>query len=199
LLLCAIHLTFGAIRAASEMKIRFSSRVLGVEEATEEIARKIYEAKAGAVQDVADLAVKEGRANIAAAGFSGKRQAQLDSIFYPNKSDGNPAAVVSMKWRLASIFERGATIHGKKSGLIWLPLGRNLPAGIKSPRKYGKKLVSVNVAGKRPLLFDAANRQLGPLFVGVPGATIRKRLDLRNIFERAGQRMQEFYEQRIKG
>ena len=61
----------------------------------------------------------------------------------------------------ASVFERGVTIGGHP--LLWLPIEQNLPAKVKSPKQYGKRLISVNVAGKPPLLFDAANRLLGPL------------------------------------
>jgi hypothetical protein len=60
-------------------------------------------------------------------------------------------------------------------------------------------LVSVNVAGKPPLLFDAARRELGPLFVGVRQVNIRKRFDLYRIFAQAAAQMQEFYNKRIKG
>ena len=81
------------------------------------------------------------------------------------------------------MFERGATISGRP--LLWLPLERNLPPGIHSPRQYGGKLVSVNVAGKPPLLFDAGKRELGPLFVGVSQVNIRKRFDLYRIFAQA--------------
>ena len=91
---------------------------------------------------------------------------------------------------------RGATIRGP---LLWLSIEANLPAGVRSPRKYGGRLVSVNVAGKPPLLFDAGKRELGPLFVGVRQVNIRKRFDLRHIFAQAAERMGEFYEQRIKG
>ena len=83
--------------------------------------------------------------------------------------------------------------------MLWLPIEQNLPSGINSPKQYGKKLVSVNIAGKPPLLFDAEDRSLGPLFVGMRSVTIRKRLDLTRIFSEAGARLFEFFEQRMKG
>jgi hypothetical protein len=177
------------------MKLVFSAQEAVFDRLMKEIAKNIDEAKAGAVQDVAKLAVKEGRANIASAGFPARWQAALRSRFYPNKG-GDPAALIFNTIPFAGVFERGATIAGRP--LLWLPLERNLPAGIRSPRQYGGKLVSVNVSGKPPLLFDAGNRKLGPLFVGVSQVNIRKRLDLYAIFERAAGRMTEFYEQRIK-
>jgi Family of unknown function (DUF6441) len=178
------------------MKLVFSAQEGALERLLEDIARQIDEAKAGAVQDAAALAVREGRANIASAGFSRRWQAALDSKFFPNKDTGNPAALIFDRIPFAGVFERGARIGGHP--LLWLPIEKNLPAGIHSPRAYGGRLVSVNVAGKPPLLFDAGKRELGPLFVGVSQVNIRKRFDLYRIFARAADRLQEFYEKRIK-
>ena len=179
------------------MKFVFSQQESAFDRLIEEVESRMDAAEAGAVQDVADLAVQQGRANIASAGFPARWQAALQSKFYANKDTGNPAALIFDTIPFAGVFERGATIAGRP--LLWLPLERNLPAGIKSPRQYGGKLVSVNVAGKPPLLFDAGNRKLGPLFVGVSQVTIRKRFDLYRIFAQAAARMGEFYEKRIKG
>jgi Family of unknown function (DUF6441) len=178
------------------MKLIFSADEAAFERVLEEIARRVEEAKIGAVQEAAELAVNEGRANIAGAGFSGRWQAGLQSRFLLTKG-GDPAALVFHSMPFVGVFERGARISGRP--LLWVPIKQNLPAGIRSPRQYGGKLVSVNVAGKPPLLFDAAKRELGPLFVGVRQVTIRKRFDLRRIFARAAERLGEFYEKRIKG
>jgi hypothetical protein len=178
------------------MKLIFSAQEAVLDRLMKEIARDIDEARAGAVKDAAAFAVAQGRANIAAAGFPARWRTALQSRFFPNKG-GDPAALIFDTIPFAGVFERGVTIRGRP--LLWLPLERNLPAVIRSPRQYGRKLVSVNVAGKPPLLFDAGNRSLGPLFVGVPQVTIRKRLDLYSIFALAAGRMTEFYEQRIKG
>lgn len=178
------------------MKLVFSAEESAIEEMIEEIERQVDEAMAGAVQDAAEIAVAEGRSNITGAGFSGRWQNALQSKFFPNKG-GDPGALIFHSMPLAGVFERGVRISGRP--LLWLPIKKNLPAGVRSPRKYGRKLVSVNVAGKPPLLFDAADRKRGPLFFGTPAVTIRKRFDLLRIFARAAERMQEFYEQRIKG
>src|SRR4029077_6595627 len=93
------------------------------------------------------------------------------------------------------VFERGITISGHK--LLWLPIEKNLPPNIKSPKQYGKKLRSVNIAGRAPFLFDPANR-LVPLFVGLSRVELRKRTNLFQIFLAAAERMRDFYEQRMK-
>jgi hypothetical protein len=178
------------------MQLVFSGQEAALARAVEEIERKIRAAEAAAVQDAAKLAVKEGQANVAAAGFSLRRQkGKVKYLFYSNVGS-DPAAIIYFPMPFAYVFEKGVRIKGRP--LLWLPIEKNLPAGIHSPSQYGKKLVSVNVAGKPPLLFDATNRLLGPLFFGTKSATIKKRLNLKAIFARAQERMKEFYEQRIK-
>lgn len=178
------------------MQFAFSAQESVLQQALDEIEREIAEAEQAAVHQAADLAVKEGRQNIAAAGFSNRWQTALTSRFYPNKG-GDPAALIFHRIPFAGVFERGITISGKP--LLWLPIEQNLPVGIHSPKQYGRKLVSVNIAGKPPLLFDAQNRLLGPLFVGMRSVTIAKRFDLYRIFAAAADRMRDFYEQQIKG
>jgi len=157
------------------------------------VERQIEAAELGALQDAAKLAIAEGRANIAAAGFPARWQAALKSRVFPNKG-GDPAALIFDTMPFAGVFERGAHIGGQP--LLWLPIGDK--AGVRSPRQYGGKLVSVNVRGKPPLLFDASNRELGPLFVGVRAVTIRKRFNLLSIFAKAAGKVAEFFEQRMK-
>lgn len=179
------------------MNLTFSAQESAIKRALEEIEREIIAAKEAAVKQAADEAVKQGRDNIARAGFSSRWQRALVANFYPNKDTGDPAALIHHRIPFAGVFERGITIGGRP--LLWLPIERNLPRGIHSPSEYGKKLVSVNIAGKPPLLFDASNRLRGPLFFGVRSVTIRKRFDLYRIFARVAEQMREFYEQRIKG
>lgn len=176
------------------MKLVFSAQEGALDQLLEDIEKQIYEAKAGAVQDAAALAIAEGRANVAGAGFPARWQEAVRSRFYPNKQSGDPAAIVFDVIPFAGVFETGATIRGRP--LLWLPLGDK--AGVRSPRQYPGKLVSVNVRGKPPLLFDAAKREVGPLFVGVRTVTLRRRLDIARIFKLAAARVGEFYEQRIK-
>lgn len=178
------------------MKLVFSSQQAALDKLLDQIGDDINDAAQGAVQDAAALAVKDGRANIAAAGFSSRWQSALTSKFYPNEGD-DPAALIYHKIGLAGVFERGVRIAGQP--LLWLPIEDNLPSGVRSPKQYGRKLVSVNVAGHAPLMFDEFDRMRGPLFVGVRSVDIKKRFDLYRIFAAAAERMIEFYQQRLKG
>lgn len=173
------------------MQFTFSAQESVLKEALDEIARKIAEAEQAAVKEAADLAVEKGQANIASAGFSGRWQRAFTSRFYPNKGI-NPAALIFHAIPLASVFETGITIQGRP--LLWLPLHPGLP----SPSAYGRRLVSVNIAGKPPLLFDADNRQRGPLYFGTSAVTIEKKFNLLAIIANAAERMREFYERNLR-
>jgi hypothetical protein len=157
-----------------------------------EFRNKINDAKYGAVKDAADLAVDQGRENIAGAGFSARWQSGLNFRLVGKR---NPTALIFHKIGFAIAFEKGMTIQGDT--LLWLPIEQNLPAGIRSPKQYGHKLVSVNVAGRPPMLFDANNRLLGPLFFGARRVKIRKQWDLYRIFAQAADRLPEFLEKRL--
>jgi hypothetical protein len=175
------------------MKFAFSAQEAALQRWLNELEKKVAEAKAGAIQDSAALAIAEGRANIAGAGLPARWQQALRFKFFANKG-GDPAALIFDVMPITRVFETGATIRGRP--LLWLPIGDK--AGVRSPRQYPGKLVSVNVRGKPPLLFDAAHRERGPLFVGVRQVTIRKRLDLFRIFKLAAGKVGEFFEQRMK-
>ena len=177
------------------MKLVFTVQEAGFNQRSEEIKGEILKAAARAVDDAAKLAVDQGRANIASAGFPPRWQ---NALAYGTDTGGNPSspsATIFDRIGFASVFETGKTIGGKP--LLWLPIESNLGTGVKSPKKYGKKLVSVNVAGKPPLLFDASDRKRGPLFVGVSQVNIRKRFDLRRIITEAAGQMGEFYQKRL--
>lgn len=176
------------------MKLVFSAQEGALDKLLEEIEQQINAARQGAVQDAANMAVREGRANIAAAGFSRRWQNALKYNFYPNEGD-DPAAVLFDKIPFAGVFEFGAHIAGRP--LLWLPIEDNLPQGVHSPKQYGRPLASVNIAGKPPLMFDKFDRTRGPLFVGVRSVDIRKRFDLMRIFAAAVDRLQEFYQRRL--
>ena len=179
------------------MKFVFSAdeSVLGQE--LDDIGERIRKAQEAAIKATADEMVKQGRANIAAAGFPREKwQLGLKSKFYPNEG-GDPAALVYHKINFAGVFETGVTIAGRP--LLWVKIRENLPSNVHSPKQYLRPMVSVNVPGKPPLLFDKFDRARGPLFVGVRSVTLAKRFDLYRIFERIADQMHRLYQQQFKG
>jgi uncharacterized protein DUF6441 len=155
--------------------------------------RQLIAAAQGAVKDAAAEAVKQGRAQIAAAGFSARRQRGLQSKFLKGNRE-KPARLIFHRVAFMSVFERGATISGKP--LLWLPIEENLPARVRSPRKYGGPLVSATIGGQ-PFLFSPKDYEKA-LFVGVKQATIRKRFSLRVLFQRIAAQLPEFLRKRLE-
>lgn len=172
------------------------------DQSLDDLGRVITSATEDAVQDTAKLAVKMGQAHIVAAGFPTSWGSGVKYKFYPNRETGKPAAVVyaykaSAKDRvgLIAVFDRGVHIAGRP--LLWLPVEKNVGRGVRSPQEYGGKLVSVNVAGKAPMLFDPNDRLRGPLFIGTRSVNIRKRLDLIRVWRQAAAQLDDLLQQRL--
>lgn len=150
-------------------------------------------AASAAVREAGETALKDGRADIAAAGLSRKWQSALRLDVFPQGQDSiNAAAVIRHKIPYAGVFEDGAVIGGNP--LLWLPIERNLPVrsgGRRwTPSKYAQAigpLVSLRGRGNRNPLLGGRGRdgKVKPLFVGVGAVNIRKRFSIRDIAARA--------------
>jgi len=110
------------------------------------------------MDEVKDIVKREGRADIARAGFSKKWQNALRVDRYPKgrKKSVEAAVFVHHNIQYAGVFEEGATIHG--SPLLWLPtdeapkrIGRNRMTPANFERKIGH-LVSLTSRKGTPLL-----------------------------------------------
>jgi hypothetical protein len=140
---------------------------------------KMAMAATAAMTETATAAKLAGRASIASAGFSQRWQNSLQANVYPSTGKSlSPAAVVFDKIRYSEIFQTGGVISGDP---LWLPIERNLPGSpIKwTPKRYAQsvgKLVSVNIPGRPPLLFDAKRRV--PVFVGISQVTLSKKFNV---------------------
>lgn len=121
--------------------------------------QKMAAASMGAINDAANFIKTQGRASIAAAGFSKRWQSALRVNVYPDKGSRasiHPALVAYHKIPYAGIFESGGTISG--SPFLWLPLP-NVPTSVNgkhmSPANYIRfigPLHTIYRAGKAPLL-----------------------------------------------
>lgn len=135
------------------MRLFFSAVRGELEKAINDIQRPIAEAATAAVRDAAEQGKTEGRANIAAAGFSKKWQSALRADLYPKgRVSMRPAALLRHKIPYATVFEDGATITGKP--LLWLPLP-TVPVGVTAKnyrKKVGEPLFTIRRPGKPPLL-----------------------------------------------
>lgn len=122
------------------------------------VGEMMAHAATSAMYEAGDQLKLRGRANIGQAGFSSRWQNAWRVNVYPVRGVSlEPAAFGFHKIGYSGVFESGATITGKR-GLLWLPIGNNLPkAGrrkISTPRDLvgrGVKLFSIKGQG-RPLL-----------------------------------------------
>ena len=198
-----LHLTLSAIAG-------------GFAEAMDEAQKPIARAATAAVAEAADIAQREGRRDIGAAGFSKKWQNALRSKVYPLRGVSmRPAAIVYHKVPYAAVFEEGAVIRGKP--YMWLPLasvpmrsgGRRM-----TPSQYVRSvgpLVSIVSRSGTPMLLakyraKGGRRRSGggtrdqrkPLYVGVAIAFIDKRFDIAGVVARASERLPALYEKHFE-
>jgi len=106
------------------MGLRFSVSDIAkgfVDAIVKEMQRPIAKAATATIREAGKIAKRDGRASIAAAGFSRKWQNALRVNIYPPRGDSmRPAAFIFHKIRYAGVFEEGAVIGGQP--FLWLPL-----------------------------------------------------------------------------
>ena len=178
-----------------------------------ELQAPIAKAATAAVREAGDIAKNNGRASIAAAGFSRKWQNALRVNIYPPQGDSlRPAAFIFHKIRYAGVFEDGAIIGGQP--FLWLPLDtvplrRGRPM---TPSQYAKSigpLVTVQRPGRPPLLFPkyrSARRRRGstsrkdrkPLYVGLSSVAIAKRFNIKGAAQNAAAQLPSLYEKHLR-
>jgi hypothetical protein len=173
-------------------------------------------AATAAIAEAAAMAQREGRRDIAAAGFGKKWQNALRSRVYPPQGASmRPAALIYHRIPYSAVFEEGAVIRGKP--YMWLPLpGVSVRSGGRglTPAQYARAvgpLVVVSRPGQAPLLFpkyraNGQRRRPGtgtrdqrkPLYVGVAIAFIDKRFDIRGIVQSAADKLPALYDKHFR-
>ena len=129
------------------LKIFYQSVTGDFATAMEKAYRPMATAGKGALQEMAEIIKREGRADIAKAGFGRRWQNTFRVDVYPNgsKVSLNAAALIYHKIPYADVFEAGATIRGKPK--LWIPLKD-------TPKKAGGRRMT-------PKIYDA---EIGGLF-----------------------------------
>ncbi len=140
---------------------------------------RIQNAATAAIHDAGAMLKEQGRANIAAAGFSARWQFTWRVNIYPKTGASIDAAAFGYhKIPYSLVFENGARIRAKQ-GLLWIPLstvpkdGRKSHFTAKRLAQTGVKLFSINKPGKKPLL--AANVRMNERDAATLLATVRGR------------------------
>jgi len=166
-----------------------------------EMQQPIAIAATAAVREAGEIAVAEGRRQIAAQGFSRRWQVGFVSTAYPKRRASlRPMVIVRHKNPIMGLFEEGGTITGDP--YLFLPLPSAPRAGRRAlrPGQYtarGGTLRSVNRPGRPPLLVGTAtpggSGPAIPLYVGVRSVRIRKRFTLYNVIARAAARLPDLF------
>jgi hypothetical protein len=129
---------------------------------------QIAHAATAAIREASDLAKKESRANIAAAGFSGRWQNALRANVYPKTGESvDAAAFIYHKIPYAGVFEHGATIQGK----LWLPIEANLPVQAHGKRWTPQDFIN-NIGPLRPGKAGTHSVLFGEVMVGKTGSVL---------------------------
>jgi hypothetical protein len=96
------------------------------DKAMEDATGDLKKASMGAANKAADIMKRDGRADIAGAGFGPKWQNALRVVVYPKNAQSiQPTIQTYHKIGYSEIFEEGGSIFGKP--LLWLPIEKNLP------------------------------------------------------------------------
>lgn len=162
---------------------------------------KMAKAATSAMAETGVAAKNAARANIASAGFSAKVANAMRADTYPAAGTSlNPAALIFNRIGYSEIFQTGGDIAGHP--LLWLPIGANLPGSSTkwTPARYAQTfgpLVSVNLPGRRPMLF-AAKKRGPPLFIGIDRVTLRKRLNVDEAVASAAATLPARYAAKLK-
>jgi len=162
---------------------------------------KMAKAATSAMGETGLAAKNAGRANIISAGFSPKVANAMRANTYPKTGASlSPAALIFNRIAYSEIFQTGGDIAGHP--LLWLPIEANLPGSSTkwTPRRYAQTfgpLVSVNLPGRRPMLF-AARKRGPPLFIGIDRVTLRKRLNVDEVVAAEAARFPARYAAKLK-
>jgi hypothetical protein len=120
-----------------KFSLKYDAKKNDFAEAIAKLADPISEAGTLAVRRAAELAKKEARDSIGAAGFSKRWENTLRADVYPKRGESlNAAAAIYHKIPYAAVFEEGATIRGKP--MLWVPMSH-------TPKKLARRKLTPEV------------------------------------------------------
>jgi hypothetical protein len=153
-----------------------------------QITERTKQALAGASDKLRDNVLEKGRADMAGAGnFSSARWQQG---FTGEVSGSGDSRTITFKHSVPywTVFQYGATIHGKP--LLWIPLNAS-EKGI-SARDFGGQLFRVDrKGGGAPLLMSATDKQVK--YTGHEQVTIPKKFHLVEIIQSEAKTLGALY------
>jgi hypothetical protein len=163
-----------------------------LDETVAKLKQRIQAAATSSTQQLADNVLREGRADIAAAGrFTGK---WISGFTYDITGEGGKSRSIVFRhsnplWR---VFQSGATIKGKP--LLWIPVDPGGPPA----RDFPGRLFQVKRSRKRdtPLLMSADDKQVK--YIGVKKVIIRRKFHLLRIIRDEAKKQRDLFMDEMK-
>jgi hypothetical protein len=177
---------------AVRIRLRSNSIKPQLDETLAHLKQRIQKAATSSTQQLADTILREGRADIAAAGrFGGK---WLSGFTYEITGEGGKSRSIIFRhsnplWR---VFQSGAKIQGKP--LLWIPVDPGGPPA----REFPGRLFQVKRRSKRdvPLLMSADDKQVK--YIGVKKVIIRRKFHLLRIIRDEAKKQRDLFMDEMK-
>jgi hypothetical protein len=176
------------------VRVRLKSQSIKpqLDETVAKLKQRIQAAATSSTQQLADNVLREGRADIAAAGrFTGK---WISGFTYDITGEGGKSRSIVFRhsnplWR---VFQSGATIKGKP--LLWIPVEPGGPPA----REFSGRLFQVKRSRKRdtPLLMSADDKQVK--YIGVKKVIIRRKFHLLRIIRDEAKKQRDLFMDEMK-
>jgi hypothetical protein len=172
---------------AVRIRLRSNSIKPQIDETVDRLKQRFAGTVTASAKQFADNVLREGRADIAAAGrFTG---AWISGFTYDiSGEDGKSTTIVfHHSKRLWRIFQKGATIKGDP--LLWIPVEPGGPPASKFPGR----LFQVKRLKKRdtPLLMSAEDHKVK--YIGVKKVTIRRKFHLLKIIRDESKKLRDLF------
>lgn len=169
------------------MRVRFSSKSVKpqLDESIERAKQRFQQSIDAASETFEENVIREGRADIAAAGNFGSKW----TSGFTSEVSGEDGKVKTITFQhsnpLWRVFQSGATIKGKP--LLWIPVEPGMPRA----KDFPGRLFEVKRRRKRdtPLLMSADDRRVK--YIGVKKILIRRKFHLLRIIRDEAKKMRQ--------
>jgi hypothetical protein len=177
---------------AVRVRLRAESIKPQLDETVAHLKARVQAAATAGSEQFADTVLREGRADIAAAGrFTGK---WISGFTYDITGEGGKSRSIVFHhsnplWR---VFQSGATIKGKP--LLWIPVDPGGPPA----RDFPGRLFQVKRRKKRdtPLLMSADDKRVR--YIGVKKVIIRRKFHLLRIIRDEAKKLRDLFKAGMK-
>jgi hypothetical protein len=176
------------------LRIRLKSKSIKPElnETIEHLRKRVQAASTSSSEQLAEVIISEGRADIARAGRFGSAWTSGFTYEITGESGKTRSIVFHHSNPLWRVFQSGAKVQGEP--LLWIPVDPGMPRA----RDFPGRLFQVKRRGKRdtPLLMSADDKQVK--YIGVKKFIIRRKFHLLKIIRDETKKLKDFFRDEMK-